>query len=198
MAVFNFVCAGVFFFALRIGDANLVSLLAGGLAFTLPVIGALLLVQKIGFFGLLLRLFRLMFRDKWAGVVGNAANLDRAVAAIYRRTQSVLLCGVLQLLAWSLGSVEIGVALKFLGHEFSWGDSLILEALIQGSSSAAFAIPGALGVQEAGFLFFGAMLGLPPNIATALAVMRRCRDLICYVPGLVAWQMHEGKKLLRL
>jgi len=73
----------------------------------------------------------------------------------------------------------------------------MIEALIQGSATAAFAVPGALGVQEAGFLVFGGMLGLPAETAAALAVMRRCRDLICYAPALIAWQAHEGKKLLR-
>jgi uncharacterized membrane protein YbhN (UPF0104 family) len=73
----------------------------------------------------------------------------------------------------------------------------MIEALIQGAASAAFAVPGALGVQEAGFLVFGGMLGLPPEMAAALAVMRRCRDLICYAPGLIAWQAHEGKRLLK-
>ena len=74
----------------------------------------------------------------------------------------------------------------------------MIEALIQGSVSAGFAIPAALGVQEAGFLVFGGMLGLPHDVAAALAVIRRCRDLLCYAPGLVVWQLHEGKRLLRL
>jgi hypothetical protein len=51
-------------------------------------------------------------------------------------------------------------------------------------------------VQEAGFLLFGHMLGLPPEIAVALAVIRRCRDLVLYVPGLIVWQIQEGRWLL--
>ena len=54
-----------------------------------------------------------------------------------------------------------------------------------------------LGVQEAGFLVLGHALGLSPDIAAALALMRRCRDLLLYVPGLIAWQVQEGKWLLR-
>ena len=138
-----------------------------------------------------------MFRDKWAAFAGNAARLDRAVASVYRRKRRAVLCGVLQFVAWGLGSIEVWLSLNFLGHPLPLGEAAMIEALIQGSASAAFAIPGALGVQEAGFLLFGGMLGLSPATAAALAVMRRCRDLLCYVPGLVVWQAHEGKRLLK-
>jgi len=197
VAIFTFVVIGVILFALHINDRNLVAQLGWGIAVSLPVIVALAAVQKIGFFGLLSRLFRLMFRDSWTAMAGSAANLDRAVMILYRRHGRVLASGAMQFVAWSLGAVEIAMALTFLGHPLPFTQNIMLEALIQGSASAAFAIPGALGVQEAGFLVFGGMLGLPHEIAAAMAVMRRCRDLLCYAPGLVAWQLHEGKKLLR-
>lgn len=196
-AIFVFVALGVLLFALRVSDHNTATQLGWGLLLSLPLIGALAVVQKIGFFGMLSRLFRAAFRDKWASIAGNAARLDRAVATFYRRRGRAVACGLMQFVAWSLGSVEIWLALNFLGHPLPLIEAAMIEALIQGSVTAGFAIPGALGVQEAGFLFFGGMLGLPPGTAAALAVMRRCRDLICYAPGLIAWQMHEGKRLLR-
>ncbi len=196
-AIFLFVVLGVILFALRINDKNIVTQLAWGLVLSAPLLIAMAAVQKVGFFGLLSRLFRAMFRDKWAARAGDAARLDRAVATIYRRKNRALVCFLLQFAAWSIGAVEIGLALFFLGHPLPWTEAVMIEALIQGSASVAFAIPGALGVQEAGFLVFGGMLGLPPETAAALAVIRRCRDLICYAPGLIAWQAHEGKRLLR-
>ena len=95
---------------------------------------------------------------------------------LYRRHRGILICGFWQLLTWFAGTGEILLALFFLGHPLPVVQAIMLEALIQASASLAFAVPGALGVQEAGFLLFGQMLGLPPDIATALAVMRRCRD----------------------
>jgi uncharacterized membrane protein YbhN (UPF0104 family) len=136
-----------------------------------------------------------MFRDKWASMAGSAARLDRAVSTMYRRKGRALACALMQFAAWSLGAVEVWLALKFLGHPMPLIEAAMLEALIQGSASAAFAVPGALGIQEAGFLVFGGMLGVPSETAVALAVMRRCRDLLCYAPGLIAWQAHEGKRL---
>jgi putative membrane protein len=196
-AVFVFVLTGVILFALHVNNHNLIIQLGLGLMVSLAVIAALVIVQRIGFFVLFSRLFRLMFKDKWADMVGGAARFDRAVTVIYYRIGRVAACGLMQLAAWSLGSVEVWLALHFLGHALPLVECVMLEALIQGSASAAFAVPGALGVQEAGFLIFGGMLGLPREVAAALAVMRRCRDLLLYVPGLVAWQVFEGKKLLR-
>lgn len=196
-AVFLFVLTGVILFALRVNDHDTVTQLLWGVLLSLPLIAVLAVVQRIGVFGLLSRLFRALFRDKWTAMAGDAARLDRAVGVIYRRHGRVILCGIMQMVAWSLGSVEVWIALRFLGHPLPLVEAAMIEALIQGSASAAFAIPGALGVQEAGFLLFGGMLGLSPGTAAALAVMRRCRDLLFYAPGLLVWQAHEGKRLLR-
>ncbi len=197
IAIFLFVTLGVLGFALRVNDQHVTAQLGWGLLVSLPLIGGLGFVQKIGFFSLLSRLFRVMFREKWARFAGGAARLDKAVGLVYRRHGRALACGVIQFGAWSLGSVEIWLSLFFLQHPVSLWDAALIEALIQGSASAAFAIPGALGVQEAGFLLFGGLLGLPPPLAGALAMMRRGRDLLCYVPGLAMWQAHEGKRLFK-
>ncbi len=194
VAVFIFVCLGVVLFALRVNDKNTLMQLAWGLALSLPLIAVLALVLKIGFFGLLSKLFRAVFRDKWASFAGNASKLDKAIAVIYRRKNRAIACGLWQFISWVLGAGEVWLALYFLGHPLPIAEAVMIEALIQGSVSAAFAVPAALGVQEAGFLVFGGMLGLPPEISAALAVIRRCRDLLCYAPGLIAWQIHEGKR----
>ena len=47
-------------------------------------------------------------------------------------------------------------------------------------------MPGALGVQEGGFLVVGGLVGLPPELALALALVRRARDVIIFVPALIA------------
>jgi putative membrane protein len=193
---FVFVLIGVSFFVLRVSDQDVTAQLLFGLVLSLFVIGALVMVQRAGFFGLLTRLFTLMFRDKWKNFAGNTARLDRAVLTMYRRRGRALFCGVMQFASWIWGTVEIWVGLSFLGHAMPLLDCMMIEALIQATGSAAFIVPGALGVQEAGFLLFGHLLGLTPEIATALAMIRRCRDLLLYVPGLVAWQIQEGKWLI--
>lgn len=197
VAVFLFDVIGSIMFALRVSDRHIGWQLALGLLLSAPVIGAMVVVQRVGFFGLLSRIFALMFRSRWTKFAGGAARLDRAVHTMYRRKKRILICGVWQFASWASGAGEIWLALYFLGHPLPLAEAFMIEALIQAASSAAFVVPGALGVQEAGFLVFGQMLGLTPDIAVALAVVRRCRDLLLYVPGLIAWQVQEGRWLLR-
>jgi uncharacterized membrane protein YbhN (UPF0104 family) len=144
------------------------------------------------------RVIHLLFRGRWSDNLANAGLIDKAVVTIYKRADRIFACAIMQFMSWSLGSVEIWMALNFLGYPLPPLECVMIEALIQASASAAFAIPGALGVQEAGFLIFGGLLGLPHETAAALAVIRRCRDILFYAPGLVAWQMYEGKRLLKL
>ena len=73
-------------------------------------------------------------------------------------------------------------------------DAVIIEAVVQAVSSSAFIVPGALGVQEGGFLAIGSVLGLAPDLALALALMRRARDILIFLPALVVWQAAAGKR----
>jgi uncharacterized membrane protein YbhN (UPF0104 family) len=54
--------------------------------------------------------------------------------------------------------------------------------------NAAFLVPGGLGVQEGGFVLIGALFGVPPKQAIALSLIRRVRDIVLGLPGLVAWR----------
>jgi hypothetical protein len=47
-------------------------------------------------------------------------------------------------------------------------------------------------VQEGGFILVGGALGLDPSTCLALAAARRIRDLLVFVPGLIAWQFAES------
>ncbi|MGE4352163.1 MAG: lysylphosphatidylglycerol synthase domain-containing protein [Bdellovibrionales bacterium] len=196
LAQFVFVLLGVALFVMRVADHSVTAQLLWGLVLSAPAIGGMFYVQKVGFFGLFERLFTLLFRDKWKKFAGSAARLDHAVRVMYRRRGKALYCFVMQLASWALCSTENWMALKFLGHPLSLVECMMIEALIQATSTAAFIVPAALGVQEAGFLLFGSMLGLTPEIAAALAVIRRCRDLLLYIPGLIVWQVQEGRWLM--
>jgi putative membrane protein len=197
IAVFLISIAGVVLFTLRISDQQTEWQLLLALLLSVPLIAGLLIVQKIGAFGLATRLFSLLFSDLWKKFSADTKRLDRAVRTMYRHGDRVFWCLMSQIAAWSMGAVEVWLCLYFLGHPLTLVECFMIEALIQAASSAAFVVPGALGVQEAGFILFGHWLGVSQEVAAALAIMRRCRDLILYVPGLVAWQIREGRLLLK-
>jgi hypothetical protein len=78
-----------------------------------------------------------------------------------------------------------------LNSPVSWRDALLLESLGQAIRGAGFAIPGSLGVQEGGYLLLAPLAGLTPNIALALSLAKRARELLLGLPGLLYLHMSE-------
>ncbi len=62
--------------------------------------------------------------------------------------------------------------------------------------SAGFAVPGALGVQEGGLIVVCGLFGIHPDMAIALSMLKRLRELVIGIPGLIAWQLSEGRRAL--
>ena len=60
--------------------------------------------------------------------------------------------------------------------------------------SGAFLIPGALGAQEVGYAALAPLVGLPPEIALALSLLKRARELAIGVPVLLVWQWREARR----
>ncbi|MGH7122910.1 MAG: lysylphosphatidylglycerol synthase domain-containing protein, partial [Stellaceae bacterium] len=191
-----FTLIGVGLLATHGGGRSLATSVGLGLLVALPIVLAFGLVQRIGIFGFFARLFHLAFGDRFDRMVGGAKALDRAVHVIYRRPGRVLACVLWQLAGWVVSAGETWIALAALGHPASIGDAIMVTALIEAASSSAFLVPGALGVQEGGFLVLGRVLGLPDDVSLALALVRRARDVLVYGPALALWQLGEGRRLM--
>ena len=193
---FTFTLLGLAVLMARGAGGSAVRDIALGLVVTVPVVAALFLVQRMGLFTLAAKLFRALFAGRFDALVGGAVPLDRAVRRLYRRRRAVLACFLWQLAGWSAGTGEIWLALFFLGHPVALGDAFAIEAVIQALSSSAFIVPAAVGVQEGGFLVVGGLVGLTPELALALALVRRSRDVIIFVPALLLWQIGAGRRAL--
>jgi putative membrane protein len=178
------------------GDLTTTGTVALGLLVGIPVVVAFVVAQRNGLFAMVGKIARALFGDRFAALVGGAAALDRSVRVVYRRPIRLARCTIWQLVSYVVGSGEIWLALYFLGHPVSPSQAVMIDALVHAVSSAAFVVPAAIGVQEGGFMVIGGLLGLTPEVALALALARRARDLILFLPGLLAWQIAEGRKLL--
>jgi len=196
LSQFTFTLLGLALLVARGAGGGVVRDVALGLLATAPLVAAVFFVQRVGLFTLLAKLFRALFAGRLDALVGGAVPLDRAVRRLYRRRRALLACFAWQLAGWSAGSGEIWLALLFLSHPVALADAFVIEAVIQALSSSAFIVPGAFGVQEGGFLVIGGLVGLAPELALALALVRRARDVIIFVPALLVWQIGAGRRAL--
>jgi putative membrane protein len=152
-------------------------------------------LQHSGLFNLLLRIARKFpFFNPNAPIEEQAARLDDALKAMYRRGDRLLIAACWRFAFRVTAAGETWVAFQLLGHPISWVDALILESMGQAIRSAAFIIPGGLGAQEGGFIVIGAALGIPGEIALLASLCKRLRELVIGVPGLLVWQIREGKR----
>lgn len=195
---FLFSVVGVIAFVafVQVASDDLIGLVAGLALFGLGL-AVFYKIQKSGTFLKIARLIERMAQGRdWTRITGGAAALDDAVMAMYRAKIDFVHCSFWRIVGWVAGTAEVWLILYYLGHPISWTEAFILESLVQAARSAGFLVPGGLGVQEGGFILVGAQLGLTPEIALALSLVKRVRELAIGVPGLIAWQITEGKRAL--
>ena len=91
------------------------------------------------------------------------------------------------LLNWILGVVEIYYIMKFIGHPISLVDAWIIEAVAQLVRAGTFFIPASIGVQEGAILTIGAALTGSPTAGFAAAIIRRVREVIWIMWGIIVF-----------
>jgi putative membrane protein len=196
-----FVLAGVTLLAARSSSdasAEAARAVLIGVAVFAAAIAAFVLVQHNSMFGLFVRLARRVAPEKWlSGFAAHASAIDAAVTDTYGRRFDLLCASALRLVGWAAGAGETWLVMVFLGRPFSLTDAFILESLSSAVRAAAFMVPGALGALEGGMVVFGALFGLPADMALAISLSKRVRELALGLPGLLAWQWSEGRHLLR-
>jgi putative membrane protein len=169
---------------------------AFGLAVASGLALAFVLVQRRG----------LAYADRIAGILGRgwadrtasgATVLHQALGAIYRHRAGIWASFFLHFGCWITGAVEIWIALRFAGAPLPFGSVMVIESLLYAIRSTAFFIPNAVGVQEGAYLLLGTSFGLAPEMALALSLLKRARDLTIGLPVLAVWQAVEGGRMWR-
>ena len=164
--------------AALVGTGIMVTMLAG-----------FYLAQQRGLFGGLARAAaRMVSGGPDSPFVVGAAALDAAIHRLYRDLGKVGRGAAWHFAGWLVGTGEVWLALRFLGHPVGIEQALLLESLGQAVRAAAFVVPGALGVQEGGYLVLGSVIGLSAETSLALSLAKRVREVVLGVPGLIAWQ----------
>jgi hypothetical protein len=124
-----------------------------------------------------------------------AASLDRELRASFHRGWNLLVAGALQFVALVSGSFEVWFALRLFGHPVGADTAFVLESMTQAVRHLAFVIPAGLGVQEAGLVLFGHALGISSELALAVSMAKRMREVLWGLSSLMSWQWAEGRRL---
>jgi putative membrane protein len=165
-----------------------------GLVITLPVPVMTALLLKYG------SLFQRM-QGFLRGLVGanslaeGVVSLDRAIRTTLARHRALLVTGMLQFVGVASGSFENWFALRLFGHPIDWRAAVVLESLTQVIRHIAFVIPAGLGVQEAGLIVFGRALGVDAELALAVSMAKRMREVVLGVLALLSWQWMEARQI---
>lgn len=155
-------------------------------AFLAVQVAGFYFIQRRGFFAKLMwAVRRFAGKRDWSRWQSQAREIDLAVQSTYARSGPVMASFMLSLAGWIVGTGEVYLIALLMGTPVGWTNALLLESLGQAIRGAGFAIPGALGVQEAGYLLLGPLAGLPPDAALALSLAKRARELLLGLPGLI-------------
>jgi len=170
-----------------------------GSAVAFVAIVAFWALQRWGLFGALASLAcKLAKSGDWDALAEKGQSLDEALQDIYSRRADVLRNAFWTSTSWAVGAVEVWIALYAIGFPASYAKAYVLESVGQAITDVAFLIPGAFGVFEGGYVVVGAALGIPGDTAMALALIRRVREAVIGIAGIILWQWVEGRRLWQL
>ena len=119
------------------------------------------------------------------------APIHRVIHEIYRRPSGLWSAGFLHFFMWVASGVEAWIALRLMGANLGIGSVIAIESFLYAVRSIAFLVPSAFGIQEGVYVLLGIWFGFGPEVALALSLLKRARDLVIGVPALLTWQILE-------
>ncbi len=156
------------------------------------------LLQRAGLFALAVRI-----AHRWSDAarrlfdVDSASALDAAVQGIYQRRRPLIQSAAWRLAGWLAGSGETWLVFYALGQPIGIGEAIVIESLGHAARTAAFVIPGGLGVQDGALLLLGSAMGLGPEAGLVLALTKRLREMALGLPALATGYFLFARRLLR-
>jgi putative membrane protein len=183
--------ASIWFAHDRTGDLTMAVGL--GVALAIAAAAAFLALQRYGL------QWTARLAARWTdGARQRTEAFTQALSSIYRRHWRIAASVVLHLIAWIGSGAITWLAIGLAGGEVDLLSAIAIESLICALRSAAFFVPGALGVQEAGYAFLAPLFGLTPDIGLAVSLLKRAREIVIGVGALLVYQRSEKAALDRM
>ncbi len=154
--------------------------------------------QRRGLMGMVIRVLHRLF-PRWRRVAHweePAQRIDAHLRSFYDgNARGFLASIVFHFFGWLLGAVEVWLFFHLMGVSASLSACLIIETMIQPMTVAGLIIPGSLGVQEAGSIFLCRLLGLADGVGLTLMALRRVREAVYNLIGLIVIARVTGRFL---
>lgn len=189
---------GISFWILGPSEHYVIAALAGVglLAFGVTLLA---IIQKYGLGMGCLRLLQIC-RIRWNFLEERRAMLEELDATIrkfythHRRTFYVAITTFF--FAWMLETLEVYAILYYLDAPVDILTSVSIAALTVFIKGSTFFIPGSVGAQEAGYVLLLVAYGYPDVTGITFALIRRVREILWIVVGLVCLTMLKGRTAL--
>ncbi len=176
------------------GNDSLVMGVSAGLGLMALAVVAFFFAQRWGGFQWIERgLLKLAENPSWKSL-GGVANLHARIMQLHDDYPRMAAAFVIHLVIWFVGALEVYVALAAMGHPVGFNEAIVIESLGHAVRAAGFLVPGAIGVQEGGFIALCAIYGIPGPTAIALSLVKRLPEIVMGLPGLGLWHWLEARQ----
>jgi len=192
-----FIFVGIGVLATVVADRALVGSLVAGTAIMGLALAGFFAAQRFGGAKLFDRLLMALAAKLGWSALANRASLHDNLVRIYAHLPRLAAAMLVHLGVWFVGVLEVLVALRLMGFPVGYGEALVIESVGQAVRAAGFLMPGALGIQEAGFIAVCGLYGIPAAEALALSLVKRVPDITLGLPFLFVWHAHETRALIR-
>jgi putative membrane protein len=188
-----FTVLGLVLLVRLVGHSEVSDIATRALLIAALVVAGAFVALWLGLAGVIERAVLRLGRSFGWPATGQIGGLHDALTGCFRAPGRVTLAALWHLISWLLGGIEVCLILHFFGIDISIGPGLIIESLGQALKAVGFAVPGAIGVQEGGYVVVCRLLGIEPGTAIALSLVKRVREAVLGIPGLILWHRTEAK-----
>jgi putative membrane protein len=189
VAQIAFILIGIALFAMHASSGlpgptifGIVFVLAGSIAFIVLQRRGIVLAEKLAarYLPAVARQTR-AFREAVQDIYGHPARLASSAA--------------IHLAGWIASAIGTWLTIRLIGGNIDIAGAIAIESILCALRSAAVVVPGALGVQEAGYALLLPLFGLPAEMGLAVSLLKRGREIAIGVPVLLMWQGLEGRRV---
>ena len=133
------------------------------------------------------RLEHFPWGNRLAKLLGNLRSVDERLVEFYTNRSRMRNGLIVAFLNWPLGALEIFFLMQFLRYPITFADAWLLDSVAQLVRAGTFFIPANIGTLEGSLVVLGAAITGSPALGLTISVIRRLKDLLWILLGLLIW-----------